>query len=126
MAPLQPVFPIATRLWKSAKVSEMGVRVSGADFVRIRLEPASGVTTVCEALWSAVTATRSELLARRSRIAPASQDRDLLTEKRAALRLEFQRISAEVLDAIAAEDQVPPQWQPSIETNAAYYRDGRP
>lgn len=51
MAPLQPVFPIATRLWKSAKVSEMGVRVSGADFVGIRLEPASGVTTVCEALW---------------------------------------------------------------------------
>lgn len=74
----------------------------------------------------AVTATRSELLARRSRIALASQDRDLLTEKRAALMLEFQRISAEVLDAIAAEDQVPPQWQPSIETNAAYYRDGRP
>jgi V/A-type H+/Na+-transporting ATPase subunit D len=48
----------------------------------------------------AVTATRSELLARRSRIALASQGRDLLIEQRAALMLEFQRISAEVLGAM--------------------------
>jgi V/A-type H+/Na+-transporting ATPase subunit D len=48
----------------------------------------------------AVTATRSELLARRSRIALAGQGRDLLTEKRAALMREFQRISAAVLEAV--------------------------
>ena len=48
----------------------------------------------------AVTATRSELLARRSRIALAGQGRDLLTEKRAALMREFRRISAAVLDAM--------------------------
>lgn len=47
-----------------------------------------------------VSATRSELLARRSRIALAAQGRDLLSEKRAALMREFQRIGASVLDAM--------------------------
>ena len=45
-----------------------------------------------------VTATRSELLARRARIGLAAQGRDLLSEKRTALMREFQRIGASVLE----------------------------
>ena len=45
-----------------------------------------------------VTATRSELLARRGQIALAAQGRDLLTEKRTALLREFHRIGASVLE----------------------------
>jgi V/A-type H+-transporting ATPase subunit D len=48
-----------------------------------------------------LSATRSELLARRQRIALATQGRDLLKEKRAALMLEFGRLSAGVLEAVA-------------------------
>lgn len=47
-----------------------------------------------------VSATRSELLARRSRIALAIQGRDLLTEKRTALMREFNRLGASVLEAM--------------------------
>ena len=47
-----------------------------------------------------LSATRSELLARRLRIALATQGRDLLKEKRAALMLEFGRLSAGVLEAV--------------------------
>lgn len=46
-----------------------------------------------------VSATRSELLARRARIGLAVQGRDLLKEKRTALMREFNRLSA---DAVAA------------------------
>lgn len=49
-----------------------------------------------------VSATRSELLARRARIALAHQGRDLLTEKRAALMREFNRLGASVLEALRA------------------------
>jgi V/A-type H+-transporting ATPase subunit D len=48
----------------------------------------------------ALSATRSELLARRLRIALATQGRDLLREKRAALMVEFGRLSGGVLEAV--------------------------
>jgi V/A-type H+-transporting ATPase subunit D len=47
-----------------------------------------------------LSATRSELLARRLRIALATQGRDLLKEKRAALMVEFGRLSEGVLEAV--------------------------
>lgn len=47
-----------------------------------------------------ISATRSELLARRARIALAVQGRDLLSEKRAALMREFNRLGASVLEAM--------------------------
>jgi V/A-type H+/Na+-transporting ATPase subunit D len=47
-----------------------------------------------------LSATRSELLARRLQIALATQGRDLLKEKRAALMVEFGRLSAGVLEAV--------------------------
>jgi V/A-type H+-transporting ATPase subunit D len=47
-----------------------------------------------------LSATRSELLARRLRIALATQGRDLLKEKRAALMVEFRRLSEGVLEAV--------------------------
>jgi V/A-type H+-transporting ATPase subunit D len=47
-----------------------------------------------------LSATRSELLARRLRIALATQGRDLLKEKRAALLVEFGRLSTGVLEAV--------------------------
>lgn len=47
-----------------------------------------------------VSATRSELLARRARIELAGQGRALLSEKRAALMREFQRVSTSVLAAM--------------------------
>lgn len=47
-----------------------------------------------------VTATRSELLARRAQIALAVQGRDLLEEKRDALKREFTRLGATVLEAM--------------------------
>lgn len=47
-----------------------------------------------------VSATRSELLARRARISLAVQGRDLLKEKRAALMREFNRLSADALAAM--------------------------
>jgi V/A-type H+/Na+-transporting ATPase subunit D len=47
-----------------------------------------------------LSATRSELLARRAQIALATQGRDLLKEKRAALMREFERASTSVLEAI--------------------------
>lgn len=49
-----------------------------------------------------LSVTRSELLARRARIALAQQGRDLLIEKRAALMSEFERLGASVLDALQA------------------------
>lgn len=49
-----------------------------------------------------VSATRSELLARRARIALAVQGRDLLKDKRAALLREFNRLGTSVLEAMAA------------------------
>jgi V/A-type H+-transporting ATPase subunit D len=47
-----------------------------------------------------LSATRSELLSRRAQIALATQGRDLLKEKRAALMREFERTSSAVLDAL--------------------------
>lgn len=49
-----------------------------------------------------LSATRSELLARRAQIALAMQGRDLLKDKRAALMREFGRLSASVLEAVEA------------------------
>jgi len=46
-----------------------------------------------------VSATRSELLARRGQIRLAIQGRDLLSEKRAALMREFQRLGKSILEA---------------------------
>ena len=47
-----------------------------------------------------LSATRSELLARRLQVALASQGRDLLKEKRAALMVEFGRLSTGILEAV--------------------------
>jgi V/A-type H+/Na+-transporting ATPase subunit D len=47
-----------------------------------------------------LSATRSELLARRLRIALATQGRNLLKEKRTALMVEFGRLSTGVLEAV--------------------------
>lgn len=52
-----------------------------------------------------VSATRSELLARRAQIGLAGQGRDLLSEKRAALMREFQHISGSVLAAMRELEQ---------------------
>lgn len=52
-----------------------------------------------------IAATRSELLARRVQIALALQGRDLLTEKRHALRAEFDRLGATVLQAMRALEE---------------------
>lgn len=49
-----------------------------------------------------VSATRSELLARRAQIALAVQGRELLKEKRSALLREFNRLGASALDAMQA------------------------
>ncbi len=49
-----------------------------------------------------LSTTRSELLARRGRIALAVQGRDLLKDKRAALLREFSRLSTSVLAAVEA------------------------
>jgi V/A-type H+-transporting ATPase subunit D len=49
-----------------------------------------------------VSATRSELLARRAQMALAAQGRDLLKDKRAALMREFGRLSSSVLEAVEA------------------------
>ena len=48
-----------------------------------------------------LSATRSELLARRAQIGLATQGRDLLKDKRAALMVEFSRLSTGVLEAVA-------------------------
>jgi V/A-type H+-transporting ATPase subunit D len=48
-----------------------------------------------------LSATRSELLARRAQISLAIQGRDLLKDKRAALLREFERTSGSVLQAVA-------------------------
>ena len=45
-----------------------------------------------------VSATRSELLARRARIKLAAQGRDLLKERRSALVHEFHRLGASALE----------------------------
>jgi V/A-type H+/Na+-transporting ATPase subunit D len=47
-----------------------------------------------------VSATRSELLARRARIGLAGQGRDLLKERRTTLVREFHRLGASVLDSL--------------------------
>ena len=47
-----------------------------------------------------VSATRTELIARRLQIDLATQGRDLLKEKRAALVVEFGRVSVGVLEAV--------------------------
>jgi V/A-type H+-transporting ATPase subunit D len=47
-----------------------------------------------------LSATRTELLARRARIGLATQGRDLLKDKRAALMREFGRLSASVVEAV--------------------------
>ena len=52
-----------------------------------------------------VSATRSELLARRARIRLAVQGRDLLKERRSALIGEFDRVGASVLEAIDLLDR---------------------
>jgi len=52
-----------------------------------------------------VSATRSELLARRARIGLAAQGRDLLKERRTALVREFHRLGASVLDSLDALDR---------------------
>jgi V/A-type H+/Na+-transporting ATPase subunit D len=52
-----------------------------------------------------VSATRSELLARRARIGLAAQGRDLLKERRTALVREFHRLGASVLDSLDSLDR---------------------
>ena len=52
-----------------------------------------------------VSATRSELLARRARIGLATQGRDLLTERRNALVHEFRRLGASALESIDLLDR---------------------
>src|SRR5215218_55721 len=52
-----------------------------------------------------VSATRSELLARRARIRLAGQGRDLLKERRTALVREFHRLGASVLESLDALDR---------------------
>jgi V/A-type H+-transporting ATPase subunit D len=52
-----------------------------------------------------VSATRSELLARRARIGLAGQGRDLLKERRIALVREFHRLGASVLNSLDALDR---------------------
>jgi V/A-type H+/Na+-transporting ATPase subunit D len=52
-----------------------------------------------------VSATRSELLARRARIGLATQGRDLLKERRSALVHEFHRLGASALDSIDQFDR---------------------
>jgi V/A-type H+-transporting ATPase subunit D len=52
-----------------------------------------------------VSATRSELLARRSRIRLAAQGRDLMKERRNALVHEFHRLGASVLASMDALDR---------------------
>ena len=52
-----------------------------------------------------VSATRSELLARRARIRLAVQGRDLLKERRSALIGEFDRVGTSVLEAIDLLDR---------------------
>ena len=52
-----------------------------------------------------VSATRSELLARRARIKLAAQGRDLLKERRSALVREFNRLGASALASIDALDR---------------------
>jgi len=52
-----------------------------------------------------VPATRAELLLRRGQIGLALQGRDLLTEKRRALKAEFDRLGATVLEAMGALEQ---------------------
>jgi V/A-type H+/Na+-transporting ATPase subunit D len=52
-----------------------------------------------------VSATRSELLARRSRIGLAAQGRDLLKERRSALVREFHRLGASALASLAELDR---------------------
>jgi V/A-type H+-transporting ATPase subunit D len=47
-----------------------------------------------------LSATRTELLARRARIGLATQGRDLLKDKRAALMKEFGQLSASVVEAV--------------------------
>lgn len=47
-----------------------------------------------------ISATRTELIARRVQIGLATQGRDLLKEKRAALVVEFGRLSSGVLEAV--------------------------
>ena len=47
-----------------------------------------------------LSATRSELIARRQQIGLASRGRDLLKEKRAALVVEFGHLSTGVLEAV--------------------------
>ena len=52
-----------------------------------------------------VSATRSELLARRARIGLATQGRDLLKERRSALVREFHRLGASALESIDVLDR---------------------
>jgi V/A-type H+/Na+-transporting ATPase subunit D len=52
-----------------------------------------------------VSATRSELLARRARITLAAEGRDLLKERRSALVREFNRLGASALASIDALDR---------------------
>jgi V/A-type H+-transporting ATPase subunit D len=52
-----------------------------------------------------VSATRSELLARRARIRLAAQGRDLLKERRSALVHEFNRLGASALASMDALDR---------------------
>jgi V/A-type H+-transporting ATPase subunit D len=52
-----------------------------------------------------VSATRSELLARRARIGLAAQGRDLLKERRTALVREFHHLGASALESLEALDR---------------------
>jgi V/A-type H+-transporting ATPase subunit D len=53
---------------------------------------------------ASVSATRSELLARRARIRIAAQGRDLLKDRRSALAREFQSIGALALESMSTLD----------------------
>jgi V/A-type H+/Na+-transporting ATPase subunit D len=52
-----------------------------------------------------ISATRSELLARRTRITLATNGRDLLKDRRSVLVREFHRIGARALESLAAVDR---------------------
>ena len=66
-------------------------------------------------------ATRSELLARRARIALAGQGRDLLTEKRTALVAELRALGAEVLSGLH-EPSPAPSDPPGAPPDASFRR----
>ena len=64
-----------------------------------------------------LSATRSELIARRLQIGLATQGRDLLKEKRAALVVEFGHLSTGVLEAVELLGRRREAWVMAHETS---------